>query len=155
MTKLVSCLTQVSKLETLDLPSNAFPRLSTIKKLKVLRTGKHKQMPEIKFPSEWLKIGVNVQPGDLIRFMDAGTQDAEGNWVFNVQIIHEGNLTETKKFQLNKTNHKVISELHGTNSDNWVGQDMQVDTIKQRNPQTGLPVDSILLAKPISDPLAE
>lgn len=112
-------------------------------------------MPKITFPSEWVKIGDSVQPGDLLRFADAGTQDQEGNWIFQVQIIHNGQLADTKKFQLNKTNHKAIVAVYGDNSDNWVGKDMQVNTIKQRNPQTGLPVDSILLEAPIADPLAE
>jgi len=111
-------------------------------------------MPEIKFPSEWIKIGDSVQVGDLVRFMDAGKQNEEGGWIFNLQIIHEGLVTETKKFQLNKTNHKIMVEAHGSNSDNWVGKEMQVGTMKQRNPQTGLPVDSIVLEKPIADPLA-
>lgn len=106
-------------------------------------------MPEIKFPSEWLKINENVQAGDIIRFKDAGALDPENEtYTFNVEVIHAGQVTETKKFTLNKTNFKAISALYGTNSDAWLGKEMTVNAIKVRNPQTGLLVDSIALSAP-------
>jgi hypothetical protein len=105
-------------------------------------------MPEISFPSEWLKINNNVKNGDTIRFTDAGTQNDEGNYIFNVQIIHQGELTEIKKFQLNKTNFDSVSKLYGTNSDKWVGKEMGVEKIKQRKPGSSDMVDSILLVEP-------
>ena len=108
-------------------------------------------MPEIKFPSDWLKINDNVQEGDTIRFADAGTLDPENDqYVFNVDIFHGGVKTETKKFNLNRTNFKVINAVYGTNSDAWVGKDMVVNKLKVRNPQTGLMVDSIALTAPVT-----
>jgi predicted nucleotidyltransferase len=106
-------------------------------------------MPEVVFPSEWLKIGVNVKQGDTVKFVDAGIIDEETErYTFQVEIYHEGLMTETKKFGLNKTNFKVISGIYGTNSDAWVGKEMIVNAVKVRNPQTGLLVDSIALSAP-------
>lgn len=109
-------------------------------------------MPEIKFPSDWLKINDNVQEGDLVKFKDAGVFDQEKeSWEFTMQIFHKGEAGETKKFNLNKTNYKAVSALHGTNSDAWVGKAMKVTKTKARNPQLGTMVDSILLEKPTDE----
>lgn len=106
-------------------------------------------MPEIKFPSKWLKLGVNVEVGDRIMFTDKGTFEPENeNYVFVVQIVHNGVPTETKKFSLNKGNFTAVSALYGTNSDEWVGKEMEVNKIRVRNPQTGLTVDGIELSAP-------
>lgn len=106
-------------------------------------------MPEIIFPSEWLKIGVNVEEGDHIKFMDVGEFDAEkGNWTFNVGVFRNGAVIETKKFTLNKTNFNAVKEVYGGNSDNWLMKNMKVSKIKTRNPQTGLLVDAVALSKP-------
>lgn len=104
-------------------------------------------MPEIKFPTDWLKINDNVHDGDTIRFIDAGVLDEETErYTFMVEIFHDGIQTETKKFGLNKTNFKVVSALYGTNSDAWIGKEMLVNKFKTRNPQTGLMVDAIALS---------
>jgi len=109
-------------------------------------------MPEIKFPSEWLKINDNVQEGDLVKFTDVGTFDQEKeSYEFVMQIFHAGQATDTKKFNLNKTNFKAVSAIHGTNSDAWVGKVMKVIKTKARNPQLGVMVDSILLEKPTDE----
>lgn len=106
-------------------------------------------MPEITFPSEWLKIGVNVVQGDTIRFVDAGILDSETErYVFTVEVYHDGLMTETKKFNLNKGNFKTTSAVYGTNSDAWVGKEMIVNSVKARNPQLGTLVDSIALTAP-------
>lgn len=105
-------------------------------------------MPEIKFPSEWLKINDNVQDGDQIAFKDVGELDELDAYIFNVEIFHDGIATETKKFRLNKTNFKAVSALYGTNSDAWIGKMMLVSKIKVRNPQTNSLVDGIALSAP-------
>ncbi len=106
-------------------------------------------MPEILFPSEFLKINVNTKHGDKIKFKDAGKLDPENErYTFMVEIYRNGEHLEDKKFTLNKTNFTAISDLYGTNSDAWIGKEMEVNLIKSRNPQTGAPVDSILLTKP-------
>lgn len=107
-------------------------------------------MPEIKFPSEWLKIGVNTEPGDLIQFLDAGTLDTERDqWVFKVAVLRNGDVVEVeKKFGLNKGNFKAIADAYGTNSDNWIQKEMVVEKVIVNNPQTGQRVDSIALSKP-------
>lgn len=106
-------------------------------------------MPEIKFKSEWLKIGDNVKDGDVIKFLDAGTLDEESErWIFNVAVFSAGKLTEpSKKFNLNKGNFKATAAEFGTNSDEWINKEMKVTKVKVRNPQTGLNVDSIALEK--------
>lgn len=110
-------------------------------------------MPEVVFPSEWAKIGVNVKAGDSLRFVDVGTFDEEEErWNFKVEIYSNGLLTDTKKFNLNKTNFKIVSSLYGSNSDAWLGKDVLVNLIKVRNPMTGLLVDSIALSAPVSAP---
>lgn len=107
-------------------------------------------MPEIIFPSEYLKMGVNTKHGDHIKFKDTGTLDPETErYTFVVEIHRNGEYLEDKKFTLNKTNFKAVSELYGTNSDSWVGKEMEVNLIKSRNPQSGAPVDSVLLVKPV------
>lgn len=65
-----------------------------------------------------------------------------------MQVIHNGTPTEVKKFTLNKSNFEAVSKLYGTNSDNWVGKEMEVAKVKVRNPQTGTMVDSIALVAP-------
>lgn len=108
-------------------------------------------MPEIVFPSEWLKANVNVKQGDTIKFVDAGILDQETErYVFTVEIYHEGLMTETKKFNLNKGNFTATSSVYGTNSDAWVGKEMVVNVVKARNPQLGSMVDSIALSAPVA-----
>ena len=107
-------------------------------------------MPEIVFPSEWLKVGVNVAQGDTIKFMDAGILDQETErYVFTVEIYHDGLMIESKKFNLNKGNFKATSAVYGTNSDAWIGKEMIVNAVKVRNPQSGLMVDGIALSAPV------
>lgn len=106
-------------------------------------------MPEIIFPSEWVKANENVKQGDQIRFVDTGTFDVEKEqWIFKVEIYHDGLMTETKKFGLNKTNYKVLTEAYGKNSDDWKGKDFVVNVIKARNPMSNSMVDSVLLSLP-------
>lgn len=110
-------------------------------------------MPEVIFPSPWLKINENVKSGDTIRFIDSGKWESEpgrdDRYVITVAVFRGKDLIEAdKKFNLNKTNFKAVSALYGTNSDNWLNKDMTVAAIKARNPQTGQAVDSILLEAP-------
>ncbi len=105
--------------------------------------------PEIVFPSRFLKMNVNCKHGDKMKFLDVGTLDTESErYTFNVAVLRDDVQIDTKEFTLNKTNFKAVSELYGTNSDNWVGKEMEIGLIKARNPQTGAPVDSIMLMKP-------
>jgi len=111
-------------------------------------------MPKIKFESDWLKIGNNVYHCDKIKFLDAGTQDDQKRWNFNVEIVPaKGSeaVSETKKFGLNKTNYNHIVKMYGDNSDDWVEKEMQVTKTIVRNPQSGEMVDSILLVDPEVD----
>ena len=109
-------------------------------------------MPKISFPSNWLKIGENVQDGDIVKFLDAGKFDNEkDSWEFEMQIYSAGQAGEKKQFNLNKTNFKAMKALYGDDSDVWVGKAMKVCKIKARNPQLGTMVDSILLEKPTDE----
>ena len=107
-------------------------------------------MPEIKFESEWLKANNNVEEGDLIRFLNAGEQDKDKNWVFLVGVIPAGTsrIVTQKKFSLNKRNFESIKAIHGSNSDEWVNKDMQVMVREVENPKTGELVDAIRLCAP-------
>lgn len=104
-------------------------------------------MPEIKFPSKFLKAGINCEEGDVIRFLDAASMDIDENLTVTVGIIPKGfsQMTEQKKFQINKTNFKAISALFGTNSDKWVGKEMQIHVGTANNPKTGEDVPAIKL----------
>lgn len=107
-------------------------------------------MPEITFPTEWLKARVNVQHGDYIRFLDTGTQDKDSRWVFQVGIIAQarpGVVVESKKFSLNKTNFDEVARMYGTNSDKWKDKEMRVSVVKVRN-QKGILVPSVRLVSP-------
>lgn len=107
-------------------------------------------MPEIKFKSQWLKAGDNVSQGDNIRFLDEGEQDKDENWVFIVGIVPDGkgDITEQKKFQLNKRNFDQVAKLYGTNSDNWTGKEMKVRVVKVENPKSGEMVKAVRLIAP-------
>jgi len=106
-------------------------------------------MPEIVFPSEWVKANVNVKQGDQIRFTDTGTFDPDKEqWVFTTEIYHDGLMVEAKKFGLNKTNYKVVSDAYGKDSDAWVGKDFVVNVVKVRNPMSNSMVDGIMLTLP-------
>ena len=104
-------------------------------------------MPEVKFPSKFLKPGINCEEGDVIRFLDIPVMDAEDKLMGTVGIIPVGfkEMTDKKKFQINKTNFKAISALYGTNTDNWKGKEMQIHIGSANNPQTGEEVPSIKL----------
>lgn len=104
-------------------------------------------MPEIKFPSKFLKPNVNCEEGDVIRFLDIPMMDAEDKLMCNVGIIPSGfkEMTEKKKFQINKTNFKAIAALFGSNTDNWKGKEMQIHVGTANNPQTGEEAPSIKL----------
>ncbi len=102
-------------------------------------------MPEIKFPSKFLKAEVNANEGDIIRFLDIPKMDLDDNLVGTVGIIPMGfkEMTEQKKFQINKTNFKAISKLFGTNTDNWKGKEVQIHIGTANNPNNGEEVASI------------
>lgn len=110
------------------------------------------KMPEITFPTDWVKINENTLEGDIIQFLDVGTLDPDTErHVFNVAIFRKGEIVEaSKKFNLNKTNFKEVAKLYGTNSDAWINKEMSVSKIKVRNPQTGGLVDSIALSAPVA-----
>lgn len=101
------------------------------------------------YESPWLKANLNCKQGDLIQFLDAGEEDEEnGSWIFNVMVSRDGEDLHQKKFSLNKTNFKVVAKNYGTNSDSWVGKQMEVNVIKKQNPKSGELVDSVALSLP-------
>jgi len=51
--------------------------------------------------------------------------------------VRNGEVVLTKKFQLNKLNYQAVSEIHGTNSDNYLNKEMMVNIVQRQNPQTG------------------
>jgi hypothetical protein len=100
-----------------------------------------------KFPSKFLKLGSNVSDGDVIRFLDAPTMDADDKLICNVGIIPKGfkEMTERKKFQVNKTNYKATAAIFGPDCDHWVGKEMQVYEGVANNPSNGQEVPTIKL----------
>jgi hypothetical protein len=100
-----------------------------------------------KFPSKFLKIRVNVKDGDLIRFLDEPRMDADDKLVGLVGIIPQGfsQMTEQKKFQVNKTNYKATAAVHGEDCAEWVGKEMQVREVVANNPSTGMEGPTIKL----------
>lgn len=109
-------------------------------------------MPEINFPSKWLKAEVNVQHGDFIRFLDKGRFDEKNEqWIFTVGVIPQetpGFMREQKQFGLNKKNFDAIKKVYGSNSDNWLNKEMQVVVRTIENPKTGEEVAAIRLKAP-------
>lgn len=93
-------------------------------------------MPEIKFDSVFVKAGVNITEGDKIKFLDAGQKDEKGRWVFQVEVVSKktGNVRCEKKFSLNKTNFNAVASFYGSNSDNWIGQEMTVRVMLVNDP---------------------
>src|SRR3989337_2208008 len=93
-------------------------------------------MPQIVFDSEFVKAGVNITDGDKIRFLDAGEKDKQDRWIFLVEIISgkTGKVSAEKKFSLNKTNFLAISSFHGSNSDDWVGKEVEVHVVFVQDP---------------------
>lgn len=100
-----------------------------------------------KFPSKFLKLGSNVEDGDVIRFLDAPTMDSDDKLVCTVGIIPAGfkEMTEKKKFQVNKTNYKAVALLYGEDCDKWVGKEVQIYEGVANNPSTGQEGPSIKL----------
>jgi hypothetical protein len=92
-----------------------------------------------KFPSKFLKLGSNVEDGDVIRFLDAPTMDSDDKLVCTV------GMTEKKKFQVNKTNYKAVALLYGEDCDKWVGKEVQIYEGVANNPSTGQEGPSIKL----------
>lgn len=111
-------------------------------------------MPEITFPSKFLKAEANVQHGDYIRFLDKGKLEKQGDteqWVFTVGVIPQetpGFIREQKLFSLNKKNFEAIRKTYGSNSDNWLNKEMQVVVRLIENPKTGEEVPAIRLKSP-------
>ena len=98
-------------------------------------------MPEIKFPSKFLKLGTNCEEGDVLRFLDVPMMDLDGEKLgCTVGIIPVGfkEMTTQKKFNINKTNYKSVAALYGSNTDNWKGKEVQIREITVNNPQTGV-----------------
>ena len=103
-------------------------------------------MPEIKFDSHFLKIDNNVYEGDIVRFLNSGVPDEKtGKWEFLVGVRPQGveRIVIQKKFSIGPMLFKVVSALYGTNSDNWIGKEMEVKKISVTNMSTGLPVAAV------------
>ncbi|HEY0140389.1 MAG TPA: hypothetical protein VGF48_05800 [Thermoanaerobaculia bacterium] len=110
-------------------------------------------MPDYRerFDSPFVKANVNVKEGDSIRFLDSGEDrgtDDKVSLEFEVEILHNGEVTKQKKFTMNKTNYNATAAVYGYNTDKWVKKEMGVSIIKARNPQTGGMVDSVMLVAP-------
>ena len=99
-----------------------------------------------KFPAKFLKLGSNVEEGDVIRFLDAPAMDADDKLIGTVGIIPKGfkDMTEKKKCQINKTNYNAVSKLYGKDCADWVGKEVQIHEGVANNPQTGQPGPSIV-----------
>jgi len=79
-------------------------------------------------------------------FLNSGEFDKkQEQWIFKIQVQRTG---EEKLFSLNKKNFNTISNLYGTNSDEWVGKEMKVKVIVVESPRTGGEVDTIRLFDP-------
>ena len=106
-------------------------------------------MPEIIFPSKWLKADVNVKEGDTITFLNTGEFDKkQEQWVFKVRVNRTG---DEKLFGLNKKNFTAIEALYGKNSDSWVGKNMKVKIVTVESPRGG-EVEAIRLYDPAGAP---
>ncbi len=108
-----------------------------------------------KFPSKFLKLGSNIEDGDIIRFLDEPKMDADDKLTGNVGIIPKGfkEMAEKKKFSVNKTNYNAVALLFGEYCAGWVGKEVQIKVGTANNPKTGKEGPSIkLVAVGGSDP---
>lgn len=91
-------------------------------------------MSIIKPQSNYLKIGVNCESGDVIKFLDEGNYNEEGkfpSWEFKV-AVSDGTTKERKEdklFSLNNANIKSISDAYGEESSNWKGKTMIIKEV--------------------------
>ena len=113
-------------------------------------------MPNLRqsFAGVWLKINENCKHGNILRFLDAGTNEGneeQAKWVFLVGIVENGQVGSQKKFTLNKTNYNETAKVFGDNTDNWINKEMQINAVKVRNPKTNSYVDGIMLTAPFSN----
>lgn len=110
-------------------------------------------MPDLnkEFPSQWLKVNVDVKNGDTLTFTDAGKVttdgvDDKGNPKRRLDIHVKVDKTGVEKsMTINATNRKRLVKSWGENTDNWVGKTAEVIVEKKTNPRSGELVDSISL----------
>lgn len=92
-------------------------------------------MSIIKPQSKYLKVGVNVEEGDIVKFLNEGEFNEGGqygsSWEFVVGVI-DGKTKQNKAkklFTLNNTNIKAMTDAYGEESSNWVGKTMIVRSV--------------------------
>ena len=107
-------------------------------------------MAIIKIISPFLKAGINVKKGDIIKLVDEGFQkemigfDKKSKmvWEFTVELPNG----ENKAYTMNVSTQKVLIEQYGEDTKNWIGKPLEVSI--ERKPINGKVVNIIYLLPP-------
>jgi hypothetical protein len=107
-------------------------------------------MAIIKIESKFLKAGINVKKGDIIRLTDEGTQKVmkgfdgkdKNVWEFTVEIPNG----EEKIYTMNVSTQKVLIDQYGEDTKNWIGKPLEVSI--ERKPINGRVVNILYLLPP-------
>jgi hypothetical protein len=95
-------------------------------------------MPPLKRPEGKYLSNEDVSTGDIVTFVDAGTEkEVDDNFhpgkkklKFEITVrLPEG---DEKVVSLNNTSKAALMDSYGENSDGWVGKDARVEIITQK-----------------------
>lgn len=103
--------------------------------------------------SEFLKIDVNCQNLDTVKFLDEGVKEDSSfggkRLVVRVEVLRGGEFVCQKKFSPNKSNLKEVVATYGADNKEWIGKEMVINRVVVRNPSTGKMVPSVVLTAPV------
>ena len=107
-------------------------------------------MSIIKIESPFLKAGINVKKGDIIKLVDEGFQKEmkgfdgkmKNVWEFTVELPNG----ENKAYTMNVSTQKVLIEQYGEDTKNWIGKPLEVSI--ERKPINGKIVNILYLLPP-------
>ena len=122
------------------------------------------------FPSKWLKCSDLNGKGVKVKIASVGLEELQGDNGKEQKLVAHFSGTE-KGFVLNQTNANAIGEIHGDDTDMWIGKVVElyparvpfgpkiVDAIRVRMPTQTLPVRPspapVLREMPIESPMSE
>jgi hypothetical protein len=92
---------------------------------------------DMQVESKFLKAGVNVKDGDLVEFVNEGTEtmsdykDKNGAPKLKINITVKLANGKEVEASLNIPSRKNLVEAYGRDSKNWVGKSARVNVLKQ------------------------
>jgi len=98
--------------------------------------------------SKFLKAGINIKDGDIIKFLDEG-EEVDGQWGKKVQIKVETPNGEEKILTLNNSSRGNMVSYYGSSSDGWIGKEARINVVKMM--VRGKMINVITLTEPNVD----